>query len=177
MPKDSAAEELAAAALARATGISTDTLRHYERRGLLPRARRLPNGYRRFPASAAARVRLIQRALAIGFGLDELADVLRSRDHGRPPCHEVRALAARKLEELERHIEELAAYRETLRRTLAEWDGRLASSPPGAVAPPARLLETLSENLESTASASSIWRGSRFDRRRRHAIAHTREKK
>jgi DNA-binding transcriptional MerR regulator len=61
--------------LARLTGVSTDTLRVYERRGLLSKPRRSANGYREYPPEAHVRVRLVQRALAIGFTLDELPQV------------------------------------------------------------------------------------------------------
>ena len=54
-------------ALAAATGLSTATVRHYERLGLLPGTARTDAGYRRFPPDAVDRVRVIQRALMIGF--------------------------------------------------------------------------------------------------------------
>ena len=57
--------------LAHRVGVSTDTLRHYERKGVLPRPRRGANGYRMYPASAVDRVTLIRRALAVGFTLDD----------------------------------------------------------------------------------------------------------
>ena len=76
--------------LARLTGVSTDTLRHYERRGLVPRPSRSNSGYRQYPLEVADRVRLVQRALAVGFSLDELARILRERDKGKAPCREVR---------------------------------------------------------------------------------------
>src|SRR4051812_6940433 len=55
--------------LARLTGVSTDTLRHYERKGLLPAVMRTQAGYRRYPAVMVDRVLLIQRALVVGFTL------------------------------------------------------------------------------------------------------------
>src|SRR2546421_4314718 len=64
--------------LARASGVSTDTLRHYERKGVLPKPRRSPNGYREYASESLARVLLVRRALAFGFTLDELARVLRA---------------------------------------------------------------------------------------------------
>jgi len=97
-PKDFG--DLRSGELAAAAGVSVDTLRHYERRGLIEPARRLANGYRSYPRAAVSRVRLIQSALSMGFGLDELARILRARDGGRSPCQEVRALAAGKLEEV-----------------------------------------------------------------------------
>ena len=62
--------------LAKSAGVSTDTLRHYERKGVLTRPLRGRNGYRQYPASALDRVRLVRRALAVGFTLDELAGIL-----------------------------------------------------------------------------------------------------
>src|SRR5437773_925083 len=87
--------------LARQAGVSADTLRHYERKGLIARPRRSPNGYREYPASTLDRVRLIRSALAVGFTLDELARILKERDQGGAPCRQVRQLAAEKLAEVE----------------------------------------------------------------------------
>jgi DNA-binding transcriptional MerR regulator len=118
--------------LARLTGVSTDTLRVYERRGLLPRARRSANGYREFPPEAAQRVRLVRRALAIGFTLEELRRIFNVRDRGGAPCREVRAIAGRKLEQLQSRIEELVASRDRLRDIVGRWDRILARTPQGA---------------------------------------------
>ena len=90
---------LSSSELARLTGVSTDTLRHYERKRVLPRPTRLSNGYRRYPAEAAVRVHLIQRALQVGFSLDELARSLGERERGGVPCRRVRALVADRLAE------------------------------------------------------------------------------
>jgi MerR family transcriptional regulator, copper efflux regulator len=130
--------EIQSGELARICGVSPDTIRHYERVGVLPAAVRGANGYRRFPASSVARVQLIRRALAIGFSLAELERILRQRDGGAPPCRTVRALAGEKLETLDRRITEMVALRDDLARILEEWDGRLAATPEGE---PAALLE------------------------------------
>jgi DNA-binding transcriptional MerR regulator len=114
--------------LAQLSGVSTDTLRHYERLGLLPPPRRSRNGYREYPREALARVRLVQRALAVGFTLAELARFLKSRDKGGVPCREVRALAEAKLRNLEAQLRELTCLRNELRATLKDWDSRLAST-------------------------------------------------
>src|SRR5436190_6105025 len=97
--------------MARATGVSTDTLRHYERSGLLPGVTRTAAGYRRYSNATVARVLLIQRALVVGFSLADLARVLRARDRGGAPCRSVRELVGDRLEELNRRIEELLALR------------------------------------------------------------------
>jgi len=65
--------------LARLAGVSTDTLRHYERLGLLPKAQRTEGGYRQYTAQSLERVRLIRRALTIGFSLPELTVILKMR--------------------------------------------------------------------------------------------------
>jgi DNA-binding transcriptional MerR regulator len=129
-----------ASELAQAAGISTDTLRHYERKGVLTAPRRSANGYREYPAEALARVRLVRRALAIGFTLDELARIFKARDRGGAPCREVRALAAAKLSGVEAQLRELVALRDELRATLQDWDARLANT---AASERAGLLETL----------------------------------
>src|SRR5512132_974237 len=83
--------------LARLTGVSTDTLRHYERKRVLGMPARSDGGYRRYPPEAVAHVRLVRRALAIGFTLNDLAAVLSERDRGRAPCRSVRTLVAERL--------------------------------------------------------------------------------
>jgi DNA-binding transcriptional MerR regulator len=136
----SAAAGWRAGELAGLLGISTDTLRHYERKGVLPEPRRLGNGYRRYTADALARVRTVRAALALGFTLDELATLLRDRERGRPPCREVRELAVAKVAAAEARLADLSRLVATLRAVLADWDARMAAAAPGD---PALLLESL----------------------------------
>jgi DNA-binding transcriptional MerR regulator len=117
--------------LARLTGVSTDTLRHYERMGLLRKVARTPSGYRRYPRETVSRVLLIQRALVVGFSLGELKRVLGERDKGGAPCHSVRMLVSARLEDLDRQLEELTALRADLLALAGEWDARLERTPPG----------------------------------------------
>jgi len=131
--------------LAASAGISVDTVRHYERSGLLPAAERTPGGYREFPPAAFERLRMVRAALAVGFSVAELARILAERDKGGAPCRSVRALAGEKLAEIERQERELAEVRRALVALLAEWDARLGSRPAGARA---HLLEQLSERTE-----------------------------
>jgi DNA-binding transcriptional MerR regulator len=135
-------DEILSGELARSCGVSPDTIRHYERLGLLPAAVRGANGYRRFPRESVVRVRLIRRALAIGFSLAEVARILRQRDAGSPPCRNVRALAGEKLADLDERIAEMTAMREELVRMLSEWDARLDATRDGE---PAYLLESNEE--------------------------------
>ena len=134
------ARTLAPREVASRCGVSADTLRHYERKGLLPRPARTGSGYRRYPPETVARVRLVQRALVVGFTLDELARVLRERDRGEPPCRSVRDLVAARLTGLETRLRQLTALRRELRHLLLEWDRTLAATPPGQ---PAHLLQSL----------------------------------
>lgn len=85
--KVSAIGSMQSSELARLVGVSTDTLRYYERLRLLPAAPRSASGYRLFPAQALDRVRLIRGALAIGFSVRELAAILAERDRGGPPAN------------------------------------------------------------------------------------------
>ncbi len=158
--------------LARRAGVSTDTLRHYERKGLLL-PRRSPNGYRAYPPAALVRVRLIRRALSVGFTLDELARILRVRDRGGAPCHEVRALAAAKLETTKAQIRDLFALRDELTSLLEEWDARLARTPKGE---PARLLDHWSERTAAS-PAERPRRARSWSRHRRKPPRSTREER
>lgn len=136
--------------LAKLTGVSADTLRHYERKGLLAPGR-LANGYRQYPAHAVDRVRLIRNALAIGFKLDDLTRIFKIREAGGKPCHQVRLLAEAKLEEVETLVREATVMRNELRRLLKDWDRRLDSS---AETEQARLLETLASTIFADGKAA-----------------------
>ena len=132
---------LSSGELADLAGVSRDTLRHYERKGVLPRPLRGHNGYRSYPPEALQRVQLVRRALSVGFTLDELAKVLKVRDAGGAPCEEVRRLAAQKLLNVQVQLRELTELRDELQTTLRDWDTRLARRTAGKRA---NLLETLS---------------------------------
>ena len=127
--------------LSRRAGVSPDTLRAYERRGLLAEARRSANGYRIYPPEALERVEMIQSGLAFGFTLAELGRFLDARRAGRPPCRDVRDAAKRRLAEIEAALKELGQLRESLARLLDSWDQRIDTSSPREAL---RLLETLS---------------------------------
>jgi len=142
--------ELAAMAL-----VSADTLRHYERMKLLATPRRSAGNYRLYPPEALERVRLIRRALAVGFSIPELSRILRVRDAGGAPCRQVKQLLEEKLEKLEEQLIDLAAMRDHLRILLRDWDQRLRATPEGTQA---RLLDTLAQN-------SHVLRHSREDLR------------
>jgi DNA-binding transcriptional MerR regulator len=128
---------------AREAGVTADTLRFYERKGVFPPPARSAAGYRLYSRSAIERVRVVRRAMAVGFTLEELSRVLRARDNGGVPCREVRAIAVRKLEDIDRRLRALRAVKRDLETTLEDWDTRLARTPAGQQA---RLLDSLENN-------------------------------
>lgn len=90
-------------------GVPTQTIRFYERRGLLPPPQRRANGYRDYEDSAVARLRFIRRSQAAGLTLMEVSSVLALRDAGDAPCTHVQSLLAAKLAEVRDRQRELAA--------------------------------------------------------------------
>lgn len=126
-------------------GVSTDTLRHYERLGILAKPRRSDGNYRMYPPDSCFRVKLVRQALSIGFSLPDLVKILKVRDGGGSPCRNVRAMAEQKLAKVEEEIGALSMLREQLQTLLEHWDERLARTPEGQ---PARLLELLVQEKE-----------------------------
>jgi DNA-binding transcriptional MerR regulator len=126
--------------LAELTDVSRDTLRHYERKGVLPRSVRSRNGYRLYSAKVVERVKLVRRALAFGFTLDEIARIFDERKQGNTPCQEVYRLAAAKLEDVKIRLCEMEILRDDLENLMFEWQKKLAGVSAGKAA---HLLENL----------------------------------
>ena len=116
--------------LSKLAGVSTDTLRFYERQGLISRPARSANGYREYSAATLHRVRVIQSALAIGFSVKELTTIFHKRDHGGVPCREVRDLAIQKLEMIESQLKQLQKARTRLRGVIQSWKTQLNGNDP-----------------------------------------------
>jgi MerR family mercuric resistance operon transcriptional regulator len=104
--------ELTIGKLADAAGVNIETIRYYQRRGLLDEPPKPLGGHRRYPAEQAKRVRFIKRAQALGFTLDEVGALL-TLDTACA-CGESRALAVRKLGLIEQKMADLAAMRQAL---------------------------------------------------------------
>lgn len=98
--------------LADAAGVNVETIRYYQRRGLLDEPAKPLGGHRRYASEQAKRLRFIKRAQALGFTLSEVGGLLRL-DEGCE-CAETRALAARKLALIDQKIADLAAMRQVL---------------------------------------------------------------
>ena len=116
--------------LATAAEVGIDTVRFYERAGLLRRPQRTPSGYRLYVESDAARLRFIRRAKALGFSLEEVAELLRLNDGGGRRGA-VRAVAGRRLKEIEQKLADLSRMRDTLRTLIdhCHGDGPLTGCP------------------------------------------------
>ena len=104
---------------AKAAGVNAQTLRYYERRGLIGRPRRGRSGYREYSADAVDIVRFIKRAQELGFALDEIEQLIKLRTVRRGDRHRVRAIADRKIVEIDRRIAHLQSMREALASLVA----------------------------------------------------------
>ena len=125
MVQSSGSKVLRSGALAKVSGVSPDTIRHYERIGVLPRSSRTESGYRVYPESAVERVLVVRRALGIGFTLAELAEVLQARDAGGAPCRQVYQFAQEKLKGIAADIKALKRTERYLKKVLSEWAQRM----------------------------------------------------
>lgn len=108
-------------ALAATVGIKPDSVRFYERSGLLPKPCRSASGYRVYDQSAVAQLRFIKKAQALGFSLDEVKRILRLPDAGRTRCRSVLTMAEATLEETEAKLRALQDFRDTLARNVKRW--------------------------------------------------------
>lgn len=100
--------------LAKALSISTDTIRLYERQGLIAKPPRSENGYRHYPANAVARLRFIQRAKTMGFTLKQIGELLAIQRSSQHTCDEVRQKAQHKLLDIELKLNELQRLKAAL---------------------------------------------------------------
>ena len=106
--------ELSIGKLAEAAGVNIETIRYYQRRGLLGEPTKPLSGHRRYSAEATKRVRFIKRAQALGFTLIEVGGLLTLDAACACACAETRALAARKLVLIEQKMADLLAMRQAL---------------------------------------------------------------
>ena len=146
-------ENLHSGELAKLAGISADTLRFYERKGLLAPPRRTANGYRLYPLETLHRVRVIRSALAVGFTVSELGRIFKIRNHGDAPCEEVLRIAELKLVQLESRIQELHQAKHDLQICVGEWKKVLAQTQKGEKA---GLLDKLGQPNRQSRSSPMI---------------------
>jgi len=159
MVQQTEAKSLRSGSLAKAAGVSPATIRHYEKLGVLAKARRTQSGYRMYPESAVERVLVVQRALRIGFTLGELAEVLKMRDTGGAPCRRVYEMASEKLKGVRTSIQDLRRMEKYLKMVLSDWEGRVRHAAPGQRL---HLLQSLSPAIKRSGEKTS-----RFARRQK----------
>lgn len=121
---DTRAAGLTIGKVAHSAGLAIDTVRYYEREGLLEKPARTDAGYRQYPADAVARLRFIRQAKALGFSLREIKELLSLRVGAGRSCGEVKARAERKITDVDRRIAQLKRVRQALSKLAAECSGR-----------------------------------------------------
>lgn len=117
-------DALTIGALARRAEVNIQTIRYYERRGLLPEPRRTESNYRIYPADAVRRVRFIKQAQQLGFSLKEIGELLSLRAAPRSRCEAVRRLSEVKLQDIGEKIRSLEAMRKALSKLVLACSGR-----------------------------------------------------
>ena len=107
--------------IARLAGVKPDTVRFYEKAGLMPQTQRTPSGYRAYGKDAVKRLQFIRNAQAVGFSLDQVKRILRLRQSGSLPCDYVIQLAEQRLKEADRELRRLQQFRAALDRYVRHW--------------------------------------------------------
>ena len=110
--------------VARGAGLAIDTVRYYEREGLLAKPARTLSGYRQYSADAVTRLRFIRQAKELGFSLSEIKELLSLRVDTRKSCSDVKARAVHKIADVDRRIAQLKRMRLALAKLSAECSGR-----------------------------------------------------
>jgi MerR family mercuric resistance operon transcriptional regulator len=121
-------ESLTIGQLARQTDIGLETIRFYEREGLINNPPRRPSGYRAYPPEAVQRVRFIRTAKELGFSLKEVGELLALRVDPVESCAQVKAIAEDKITDVELRIRTLQRMRKTLRKLVTACEAREATS-------------------------------------------------
>jgi MerR family mercuric resistance operon transcriptional regulator len=117
------AEGLAIGELAKESGVKTETIRYYERIGVMPKPRRSASGYRIYGPDHLKRLTFVRRGRELGFGLDELRELLRLVDGHAYTCAQVRDLALEHLAEIRRKIADLRRLQNVMNDMAAACSG------------------------------------------------------
>jgi len=109
--------------LAKAAGISLETVRFYETKGLIPEPPRTSSGYRLYPGRTVERLQFVQNAKSLGFSLRQIRDLLTLRSEGADDCHSVRDQVIRQIAEVDDKIKDLVRIRKSLENLSQICDG------------------------------------------------------
>ncbi|RJQ47368.1 MAG: MerR family transcriptional regulator [Gammaproteobacteria bacterium] len=121
-------ESLSIGQLAKAAQVNVETVRYYEREGLLPRPARRASGYRRYPSATVTRLQFIKRSKELGFSLKEIAELLALRIDPHSGCADVKRRAEAKLADIERKLTDLRRMRRALTQLVHDCGGEGPSS-------------------------------------------------
>lgn len=116
------AKPLTIGRIAKLADVGIDTVRFYERRGLLPEPQRTDSGYRLYSTDTISRLHFIRRAKDLGFSLEEITILLNLQDNGGPKA-EVKAITKRKLSQINTKIDDLLRMRVVLQELDEECSG------------------------------------------------------
>ncbi len=122
--------DLSSGALAREAGVNIETIRYYEKIGLLPEPLRADNGYRVYGETGLKRLSFIRRCRELGFSLDEVRGLLGLVDGGDYTCAEVRDLSIVRLGDVRQKIRDLRKMERTLKEMVSQCDGGLVPECP-----------------------------------------------
>ena len=117
-------ETLTIGQLARKAHVNLETIRFYERRGLLPEPPRNKSGHRQYSQEAVKRTEFIKRAQKLGFSLQEILELLSLRVEPGRTCADIKARAEAKINDIEQRIADLEQMREALSKLVAQCKGR-----------------------------------------------------
>ncbi|MBI1745912.1 MAG: heavy metal-responsive transcriptional regulator [Acidobacteria bacterium] len=110
--------------LAKKAQVNIETIRYYERRGLIPEPPRRDSGYRQYSAEHVAYIQFIQRAKTLGFSLKEISELLSLRVNPRTTCGDVKQRAEAKIADMEEKIQILESFKAALQRLVTACRGR-----------------------------------------------------
>ena len=107
--------------LANQAGVNVQTVRFYERRGLLPAPARRESGYRVYGPNDVHRLRFIRHAKTLGFSLSEIATILRMRERGKCPCGQVMRIGEKHVRDLKQQMDHMRRFHDELSRAVKSW--------------------------------------------------------
>ncbi len=110
--------------IAKRTGVTVETVRFYEKKGLIVTPERSGSGYRQYPADTVKRVRFIQHAKEVGFTLNDIGELLALRREPGTSCADIKLRATQKIEEVDQKIQDLNRIRDALGRLIMKCSGR-----------------------------------------------------
>lgn len=110
--------------VAKQTGVTVETIRFYEKKGLIEAPERSDSGYRRYPAEITKRVHFIRRAKEVGFTLSEISELLTLRREPGTSCSDIKLRATQKIESVDQKIQDLQRIRDALARMVLKCQGR-----------------------------------------------------